>query len=128
MNLLLDTCAFIWLIRADKRLSPAARSLFQSPENKVFLSAVSAWEIAVKHYAGKLPLARPAHEYIPMEREKHGIATLDLDETATFELHKLPAIHADPFDRLLICQAITHQMTILTPDPFIHQYPVSVKW
>lgn len=128
MRLLLDTCTFLWAVRGDGRLSAAAAALFRHPDNDVFLSAVSAWEIAVKHQLGKLPLADAPALYVPRERQRHGIDALPLDEAATLMLDKLPAVHSDPFDRLLVCQAIHHGLTLLTPDPAIQRYPVPVQW
>jgi PIN domain nuclease of toxin-antitoxin system len=128
VKLLLDTCTFLWAVRGDARLSSAAAALFRDPANEVYLSSVSAWEIAVKHRLGKLPLADPPAAYVPRERERHGIDALALDEAATLMLDKLPAVHTDPFDRLLVCQAIRHGLTLLTPDPSIHRYPVPAQW
>jgi PIN domain nuclease of toxin-antitoxin system len=96
--------------------------------NPVFLSAVSAWEIMVKHGLGRLPLADPPHIYIPNERKKHGIATLPLEEHAVAQLGRLPPLHQDPFDRMLICQAIYHGCILLTPDEAISRYPVNAQW
>ena len=78
--------------------------------------------------ATKLPLADAPAAYVTRERERHGIDELALGEAATLMLDKLPAVHADPFDRLLVCQAIHHGLTLLTPDPSIHRYPVPVQW
>lgn len=128
MKILLDTCAFLWLIRDKPEASPIARGLFSSPQSEVYLSAVSAWEIAVKHRLGKLPLGDVPANYIPNERRKHGIDPLPLNEADTLVLDKLPLLHHDPFDRMLICQAIANQMVILTPDPLITQYPVLTRW
>lgn len=128
MKILLDTCAFLWLIRNKPDASPAARAIFSDRNNAVFLSSVSAWEIAVKHRLGKLPLGDAPVNYIPTERNKHWIASLPLNEADTLVLDKLPLLHHDPFDRMLICQAIANQMAILTPDPLITQYPVLTKW
>lgn len=128
MKLLLDTCAFLWIIRARPQASSAAVAMFRDPENEVFLSSVSAWEIAVKHRLGKLPLGDIPVHYVPTERSKHGIASLPLGEADTLVLDKLPLLHHDPFDRMLVCQAITNQMLILTPDPLISQYPVLTRW
>lgn len=102
--------------------------MFRDPENEVYLSSVSAWEIAVKHRLGKLPLGDVPVRYVPAERSKHGIASLPLGESDTLVLDKLPLLHHDPFDRMLICQAIANQMIILTPDPLITQYPVLTRW
>jgi PIN domain nuclease of toxin-antitoxin system len=128
MKLLLDTCAFLWIIRDKPEASRMARALFSDANNEVFLSSVSAWEIAVKHRLGKLPLGNVPVHYVPGERDKHGIASLHLAEADTLVLDKLPLLHHDPFDRMLICQAIANQMTILTPDPLIAQYPVLTRW
>lgn len=128
MKLLLDTCAFLWIIRDKPQASATAVAMFCSPENEVYLSSVSAWEIAVKHRLGKLPLGDVPVRYVPAERDKHGIASLALNEADTLVLDKLPLLHHDPFDRMLICQAIANQMIILTPDPLIAQYPVLTRW
>lgn len=128
MKLLLDTCSFLWAVRGDALLSAEASALFRDPANEVFLSAVSAWEIAVKYSLGKLPLSDVPARYVPRERERHGIEPLPLGEADTLLLDRLPAVHTDPFDRLLVCQAVQHGMTLLTPDPMIHRYPVPVRW
>lgn len=128
MKILLDTCAFLWLIRGRAEASAPARALFKDPANEIYLSAVSAWEIAVKHRMGKLPLGDVPVRYVPAEREKHGVESLPLLEADTLVLDKLPLLHGDPFDRMLICQAIANQMTLLTPDPLITQYPVLTRW
>lgn len=128
MKLLLDTCAFLWIIRDKPQASATAVAMFCSPENEVYLSSVSAWEIAVKHRLGKLPLGDVPVRYVPAERDKHGIASLALNEADTLVLDKLPLLHHDPFDRMLVCQAITNQMIILTPDPLVAQYPVLTRW
>lgn len=128
MKILLDTCAFLWLIRDRAEASTTARALFRNPANEIYLSVVSAWEIAVKHRMGKLPLGDVPMRYIPTERENHGVESLPLVEADTLMLDKLPLLHGDPFDRMLICQAIANQMILLTPDSLISQYPVLTRW
>lgn len=128
MKLLLDTCTFLWLITDAEELSGAARTLFVDPGNEVFLSAVSAWEMSVKYSLGRLPLPEPPERFVPAQRERHDIAAVALEEQAALYLHKLPPLHRDPFDRMLICQAIQHELTLLTPDPLITQYPVRTVW
>ena len=115
-------------MRDAPQLSATALSLFSDPRHTVYLSAVSAWEITVKHHLGRLPLAEPPHQYVPNERAKHGIAALDLTVAAVLELRRLPPHHQDPFDRMLICQAIAHSLTLLTPDGHIQDYPVRTAW
>jgi len=128
MKLLLDTCTFLWIVTGDASLSASARELFSDPSNEAFLSSVSAWEIAVKHNLGKLPLPRPPFALVPEERQRHDIQPLSLDEAAALFCAKLPELHKDPFDRMLVCQAIVGGLTLLTPDPLITQYPVATTW
>jgi len=128
MNLLLDTCTFLWIAAGARHLSPRAREIFQDPGNDVYLSAVAAWEIAVKYALRRLPLPSPPERFVPAQREAHGIAMLALDEESVLQVHRLPEFHRDPFDRMLVCQAIVHGMTIVTPDPLIAQYPVRTRW
>lgn len=128
MRVLLDTCTFLWMITDDTRLSQQAKTLFVDPENDVYLSVASTWEIAIKYSLNKLSLPKPPQEYIPAKRQEHGIDSLPLDEEATLYLTKLPDLHRDPFDRILICQAIVAGLIILTPDELITQYPLRSLW
>lgn len=128
MRILLDTCAFLWFITDAPILSLRAREVFVEVENEIYLSAVSTWEIAIKHALGRLPLPMSPEQYVPAQRAKHGIDFLPLQEEATLSLKRLPQIHKDPFDRMLVCQALVHDMALLTPDPLISQYPVSTVW
>lgn len=128
MKLLLDTCTFLWVITDDQALSGRAKDLFTDPANEAYLSAVSVWEMAVKFRLGKLPLPETPERFIPEQRERHAIVPLALEEQAALYLHRLPALHRDPFDRILICQAIQHELTLLTPDPLITQYAVKTVW
>jgi PIN domain nuclease of toxin-antitoxin system len=127
MKLLLDTCTFLWLVGGES-LSEAAARVVREPSNEVLLSAASAWEIMVKYSNGQLPLPEPPERLIPAERRLRGIAALPFDEDASFHLARLPRLHRDPFDRMLICQAIAHGVAIITPDPLILQYPVRTIW
>ena len=128
MKLLLDTCTFLWLNSDLGRIPERVRQLCADQDNQLFLSAVSAWEIVVKHYGGKLPLRLSPEEYITKYRAANGAANLRFREDDAFHLSKLPALHKDPFDRMLICQAIARGLIILTPDENITQYPVPTKW
>lgn len=128
MRLLLDTCTFLWSIEGGDALSDAAKRSLVDPGNEIFLSAVSAWEIVVKHALGKLPLPEPPERYVPAQRQLRGIERLPLDEEASLHLHRLPPIHRDPFDRMLICQALIGDLTLVTPDDDICRYPVRTLW
>jgi PIN domain nuclease of toxin-antitoxin system len=128
VNLLLDTCAFLWIVADAPELTPTARVLFKDPGNEVYLSSVSAWEITVKHALGRLPLPDMPERFIPEMRTRHAIASLALEEEAVVQLDKLPEVHRDPFDRMLVCQALTHGLVLLTPDPQMRLYPVRTVW
>jgi PIN domain nuclease of toxin-antitoxin system len=126
MKLLLDTHVFLWFISGDERLPDAMCDSIRDPDNEVYLSVVSLWEAIVKHQLGKLPLPQPPESYLPVQREKHQISSLSLDEGSVSQLVNLPAIHRDPFDRMLVCQAINHGLTIVTVDNAIRSYPAPV--
>ena len=128
MKILLDTCTFLWIITNDPKLSLSAREIFVNPDNNVFLSTVSSWEIVVKYTLGRLPLPQPPDKIIPNQRKLHEIESLPLDEEATFHLTKLPDYHKDPFDRMIVCQALVHGLTILSPDEAIQKYPARTIW
>jgi len=128
VKLLLDTCAFLWIVGDAAPLSKRARALFRTPETSVYLSAASAWEIAVKHGLGRLPLPAPPERFVREMREAHGIAPLPIDEESALHVSRLPVLHHDPFDRMIVSQAIVHGLTILTPDPLITQYPGRTDW
>jgi PIN domain nuclease of toxin-antitoxin system len=128
MRLLLDTCTFLWVVASPDALPAKVRDLFQDPDNDVHLSAASAWEIATKHALGRLPLPQPAAAFVTTMRERHRIASLPIDEESVLQTARLPLLHHDPFDRLLMCQAIVHGLALVTPDPLIAQYPVRVVW
>src|SRR3989344_6085897 len=122
--ILLDTVVFLWIITGSKKLSKKAAEIFISKNNKIYLSTASVWEIIVKYKLGKLPLPSNPAEYIPKRRLIHGIDSLPLEETDVIELWKLPDLHKDPFDRMLVCQARARDLIILTPDKLIRNYPV----
>jgi len=128
MRLLLDTATFIWTAEGHTKLSVAARSLIADASNELFLSAASAWEIAIKHELGRLDLRVPPDEYVWQQRQLHRIESLSIDEAAALQSAKLPNVHRDPFDRILISQAILGGMAIVTPDRLIRMYPIRTVW
>jgi len=130
VRLLLDSCAFLWMIWDEPELTARARALIADPRNEVYLSAISLWEILVKHQTGRLELRQPVEpaRFYAEQREAHRISPLPLEEEAVAQLAKLPNLHRDPFDRMLICQAIAHGLAVLTPDAAIQRYPVRTVW
>ena len=128
MRLLLDTCTFLWLAADDPALPPTVRANCRDPDNDVFVSALTAWEIAVKHRLGRLPLPEAPLRYVVSRREWLGLDALPFDEASAAHDQLLPEHHQDPFDRGLVSQAIIHGLMIVTPDQAITRYPAPVLW
>ncbi|HET6312554.1 MAG TPA: type II toxin-antitoxin system VapC family toxin [Chloroflexia bacterium] len=126
MKLLLDTHVFLWFISGDPRILNVMLQSIRTPENEVYLSVVPLWEVLVKYELGKLPLPQIPESYIPLQRKRHLIDSLPLDEASVSHLANLPPLHRDPFDRMLLCQALEHDLTIVTVDEQIRAYPVRV--
>jgi PIN domain nuclease of toxin-antitoxin system len=125
---LLDTATFLFAALDDPRLSRIARDLIVGPDDDVFLSVISSWEISVKHSLNRLQLPEPPDRFVPAVRERMGLDSLPLEEAAALGVSRLPRLHADPFDRMLVAQAITHGLTVITPDELVRQYPVPTAW
>jgi PIN domain nuclease of toxin-antitoxin system len=128
VKLLLDTVTFLDAAFAPKDISKAARELIQDPDSELFVSIATCWEITVKYSLGKLALPQRPDKFVPLHREKLGADVLSIDEESVFHILRLPDIHKDPFDRMLISQAIVHGMILLTPDERISEYPVRTIW
>lgn len=128
MKLLLDTCAFLWFQADDASLSKTARAAILDPANEVFLSAVSVWEIGRKFAIGGLTLDAQPEILIPFVREASGLKSLPLTEADALMAEKLPLLHKDPFDRMLIAQALVNGMKVVTADAAFGAYPVPLLW
>jgi PIN domain nuclease of toxin-antitoxin system len=125
MRILLDTQCWLWMTLSPERFSPRARALVEARENVLYLSAASAWEIAVKHALGKLRLPEPPHAYVPARVAALGVQPLAIEQQHALHVATLPAHHRDPFDRLLVAQAQLDDLPILTADPLIGAYDVT---
>jgi PIN domain nuclease of toxin-antitoxin system len=128
VKMILDTCAFLWFQADSPQLSPIARAHILDSANEVYLSAVSVWEIARKYAQGRISLPSNPSTLIPAVRENSGIASLSLTEADALAAEKLQMFHKDPFDRMLIAQAIMGGLAIVTPDRAFEPYPVRVIW
>lgn len=124
MRVLVDTCTFLWMADDAPELSRQARIAVTNPDNDVYFSTASVWEIVIKHALGKLPLPEPPRQFVPTQRALLALTTLPIEEAAVLALDRLPALHRDPFDRILVCQALAHGLVIVSPDPQIQQYPI----
>jgi PIN domain nuclease of toxin-antitoxin system len=127
MKLLLDTQVWLWMTEAPDRLSPAVRRLVSPTDQRCFLSAVSAWEIAIKYRTGKLRLPSIPAVVIPQWMERAYVLPLPILHKHALHVATLPLHHRDPFDRLLIAQAQLEDLTILTSDRDFEHYDVTVK-
>ena len=125
MRYLLDTHIFLWFISKDNRISDPIRTTICEAD-EVYLSVVSVWEATIKQQLGKLPLPQPAPLYLPTQRQKHEIASLEICENTLTFLPDLANHHRDPFDRLLICQALEQDLTFITVDEEIIKYPLKL--
>jgi PIN domain nuclease of toxin-antitoxin system len=128
MKVLLDTHVFLWLIIGDERLSKKARKAFLDPQNQIFLSAVSLWEIGIKVSLGKLSLKDGWVKQFEKEMKINTIQVLPIEITHCENISTLPFHHRDPFDRMLISQATVERMAILTADSRFSDYGVKCIW
>ncbi len=126
MRILLDTHAFLWWDNDLDRLSARAQRLCFDPMNTLVLSVVSVWEMQIKHQSGKLTLRAPLAELIFNQQRENGIEILPVTMPHVFALENLPAIHKDPFDRLLIAQPIAENIGLLSVDAVFKDYPIAL--
>jgi PIN domain nuclease of toxin-antitoxin system len=127
MKLLLDTQVLIWYDSEPHKLSAAASVAIRDPANEALFSAASIWELAIKSRLGKLTVPRPLAELVQMQ-QTYRIAELPVQSRHSLGTEALPLIHKDPFDRLLISQAIVESATLVTADPTIRSYAVATLW
>ncbi len=124
-NCLLDTHIFIWVTCNASKLPKSIAEILRSDNHIVYLSIASIWEIQIKHQLGKLTLTKPFNEIVDDVIQNKLYQILPIKECHVLNLQQLPFIHKDPFDRLLISQALTENLTLLTVDEHIVKYPIS---
>jgi len=127
MKLLLDSHTFLWWNNEPDKLSPRVLEMCKDSENALFVSVASIWELQIKFQLGKLRLYKPLAEIIRQEQE-NGIEILSVEASHVFALDSLPNHHKDPFDRLLVAQALVEDAVLISADPLVKQYPVKVEW
>lgn len=128
MNLLLDTHTFLWLDSDPARLSPTVQNLCNNPETELLLSVVSIWEMQIKYALGKLSLRLPLRELIEDQKRVNGLTLIPVVDEHAFALDRLPLHHNDPFDRLIIAQALTEGLPLASVDAHVAKYPITVVW
>lgn len=124
MRLLLDTHVFLWVQTAPARLKRQL-TLIEDERNELLVSAASSWEIAIKYQLGRLPLPEEPARYVPSRMQTIGAQQLPVEHAHALAVAELPVLHGDPFDRLLVAQAQLEELTILTADQTVAQYPVA---
>ena len=128
MKILIDTCTFLWFIEDNPKLSSLAKSLIEDDNNEIFLSIISVWEIAIKVSIGKLSITQPVDKFIKAQLKANDIKLLNIKLQDAFLVSKLLFHHKDPFDRIIISQAITRKLPIVSYDSIFDSYSVSRLW
>lgn len=126
MRVLLDTHVFLWWFAAPERLGRRAKRLIGDGRNDVLLSAASCWELAIKAALGKMVLPEPVERYVPARLASQGMETLAVRPAHALRVVTLPPLHRDPFDRLLVCQALVEELPLVTANPRLAAYGAPV--
>ena len=126
MKVLLDTHVWLWSLADPGRLSKEAKRILGSRRNAIHLSAASAWEMAIKVSIGKLDLPEPVETYVPTRMARQGITPLPVTHAHALKVSTLPPHHRDPFDRLLVAQAMVERLSLLTADPVFARYGINL--
>ncbi|HAO13534.1 MAG TPA: PIN domain nuclease [Planktothrix sp. UBA8407] len=128
MKYLLDTHILIWFISGDKQLSLYAKELIENEDNELLVSIASLWEMAIKFNLGKLELGQPFEDLFPTQLEENNIDILKINLEHLNILCKLPLYHRDPFDRLIVCQALVEQFPVISKDTILDNYGIKREW
>lgn len=128
MKALLDTHVFLWWVTDDPRISPKVREIMEDEEKDLFLSAASIWEMAIKLRLRRLQLPKKPNLYLSEQMAMNAIQSLSITMQHALKVYSLPDIHKDPFDRIIIAQALSEDMPILTKDGDIPKYSVQTIW
>lgn len=128
MRILLDTYVFLWWVMDDPRLLQHTRTIISESRNRIFVSAVSGWEMAIKAKLGKLSLPRNFRAFVVGQLTRNHIDVLPIQMSHALHVYRLPEHHRDPFDRMLVAQSQLENLPIVTGDPQITQYSVKTLW
>jgi PIN domain nuclease of toxin-antitoxin system len=126
MKYLLDTSVFLLGVAAEERLNARAQEVLTAPSSELYMSVAGTWEIAIKFALGSLPLPKAPSEYIPYAQRLWRIQTLNITQEHAFRAGELPVHHRDPFDRMIIAQALSDKMTVLSADRTFQKYRVDL--
>jgi PIN domain nuclease of toxin-antitoxin system len=126
MNVLIDTHIFLWYILADERLRDSKKKTIEDNTNRIYLSVASIWECVIKNQIGKLNFPKKASEYLIEKRNQHFIRPLEITEDTISALENLPLLHKDPFDRIIISQALENNLKLISEDTLILNYKLPI--
>jgi len=128
MRYLLDTMVWLWSVGPTELIGSTGLEILRDGKQDLYLSTASSWEIAIKTKLGKYDLPEPPKRYVPKRLTAQGIHSLSITLEHSLRVYDLPLHHSDPFDRLIIAQALAEGMTVLTSDRVFKKYPVQVIW
>lgn len=128
MRLLLDSHVFLWWVNDAPELSAKARAAIRKGQNACFLSVASVWEMAIKVSTGKLALSQPVERFIPEQLAANSFRLLEIDFRHVARVESLPFHHRDPFDRLLVAQAMSEKMSVVSADAALSEYGIKRIW
>jgi PIN domain nuclease of toxin-antitoxin system len=128
MKYLLDTNVWLWSLKSPELIGDEARQILEHGEEEIYLSAVTSWEISIKMRLGKLNFAGPPAYHLPRFMAKQSLRPLSVTHSHAAKVYDLPAHHKDPFDRLLVAQALVEDMVILTSNHSFRKYPAELLW
>jgi PIN domain nuclease of toxin-antitoxin system len=128
MKYLLDTAVWLWSLKSPELIGDEGRRVLELGEEEIYLSAVTSWEISIKMRLGKLDFPGPPAHHVPRFMAKQGLRPLSVTHSHAAKVYDLPAHHSDPFDQMLIAQALVEGMVILTSDPWLKKYPATLLW
>jgi PIN domain nuclease of toxin-antitoxin system len=128
MKLILDTHTFIWWATSSDKLSSNVLALLNNADNQLILSLASVWEMQIKCQIGKLQLGKSVPTLVANQQENNHLLVLPIDLSHVYALENLPGVHKDPFDRIIVAQAVVENLPIITIDPLFDRYPVVRMW
>lgn len=128
MRVLLDSHVFLWSADRVDRLPPPVYDLISDARTRIVVSVATTWELTIKALSGKLTLPKPPDEHFSEHVERFGCELLPVHQRHVAALQELPAIHADPFDRMLVAQALVEDIDLVTGDEILRRYPIRTIW
>jgi PIN domain nuclease of toxin-antitoxin system len=128
MKYLLDTVVWLWSLDAVERINATGREILESGEEEIYFSAATAWEVSIKAGLGKLKLPASPYTCVTAFTEKQSLRSLPITSLHAVKVYDLAPHHRDPFDRLIIAQAMVEEMTVLTADRDFEKYPIDIAW